>query len=711
MKGNLMFTSESLFTSDYQILEENSLVTHLQSTLAPIFQSPVQLQYLIDNVPGAIYQFRLERDGQKSFPYISQGVQELYGVEPQQVQQNAELLFNFTHSEDLPKLQQTITKSAQTLQRWLCEWRVILPCGEQKWLKGTSQPEKQSDGAIVWSGAITDITQQKQAEADLMKSEAQFRRLVEHANDLIWASELDSTLTYLSPAFETMFGYPVSDWLHQSFCPLVHSDDLPHLMTFINQVIETGECATGIEFRHPTKSGEWHWVMSNVWPVKDDEDNVIGLQGILRDITERKQSEAMLQQQQSQIKSILDNIPHIAWLKDQEGHFIAVNQPFAEACGVSCPEIVGLTDNQLWPVELAQAYRTDDLKVMQSRQRQQIEENMVNSTGETRWIETYKTPIFDDKNQVMGTAGIAQDVTERKNLEIKLTLQTRALKKALKRLKTTQSKVIQAEKMSSLGEMVGGIAHEINNPVNFISANIIHAEGYIKDLLELIHLYQQQYPEPVKDIQALTEDIELDYIEEDLKKILQSMNVGTKRIQDIVLSLRNFSRLDEAELKEVDLHQGIDNTLLVLNNRLQKIQGNPIEVIKEYGQLPQVTCYPGQLNQVFMNLIENAIDALDKRTEEKLIRIKTAIVDSDWVAIYISDNGMGIPDKIKGKIFDPFFTTKPVGQGTGLGLSSSYQIVTEVHGGTIQCNSILGEGTEFMIKIPTYAPSEEKIEE
>ncbi len=675
-------------------------MTNLQQTLAPIFQSPVQLQSLIDNVPGAIFQFRLEPNGERSFPYISEGVKELYGFEPQQVQQNPELLFKFIHPEDLLKLEQSVAESAQTLQRWQCEWRTILPSGQQKWLKGTSQPEQQSDGAIVWSGYITDITQRKLAESALIDSEAQFRRLVEHASDLIWSSKLDSTLTYISPVFETVWGYSVSKWLGQSFCPLVHPDDLPNLMIFINQVIETGKSAAGMEFRHSTKSGEWHWVMSNVWPVKDNDGNVTGLQGILRDITERKQVEARLQQQQSQIKSILDNIPHIAWLKDDESRYTAVNETLLEAVGISSEQIIGHTDEHFQPVELAQSYRQDDLEVMQSRQCKKIEEKIINSTGKSRWIETYKTPIYDDNNQVVGTAGIAQDITERKNLELKLTKQTKTLKKALKQLKTTQAQMIQTEKMSSLGKMVGGIAHEINNPVNFISANLFHAEEYIKDLLDLIYLYQEHYPEPPKEIQSFIEDIDLDYLQGDFKQLVNSMRVGSKRIQDVILSLRNFSRLDEAELKEVDLHQGIENTLLILNSRLQQSQNNPIEIVKEYNELPSVCCYPGQLNQVFLNLLENAIDALTLKSEEKQIQIKTSLIDSNWVAIHICDNGVGIPDKIQDQIFDPFFTTKPVGQGTGIGLSSSYHIITEVHDGKIECNSTVGEGTELIIKIP-----------
>ncbi|MEC4804686.1 MAG: ATP-binding protein [Jaaginema sp. PMC 1079.18] len=292
--------------------------------------------------------------------------------------------------------------------------------------------------------------------------------------------------------------------------------------------------------------------------------------------------------------------------------------------------------------------------------------------------------------------------------------QAQQLQLALQELKRTQSQLIQTEKMSSLGQMIAGIAHEINNPMNFISGNLSYTSEYVNDVLELLKLYQESYPQPTKDIDDFTEEIDLDFILEDLPKTLASMQIGAERIQQIVLSLRNFSRLDQAEMKPVDIHEGIDSTLLILHNRIKaKSSRRELEIIKDYGNLPKVDCYAGQLNQVFMNLLSNSIDALepqalDSEAPTPKIHIRTALLANDWVEIKIGDNGPGMTEKTINHIFDPFFTTKPVGKGTGLGLSISYQIVVEKHRGKISCTSGIGKGTEFSILIPAEPPPELK---
>lgn len=288
------------------------------------------------------------------------------------------------------------------------------------------------------------------------------------------------------------------------------------------------------------------------------------------------------------------------------------------------------------------------------------------------------------------------------------------LEDALYELSSTQTHLVQTEKMSSLGQLVAGIAHEINNPVSFICGNISHAWEYAQDLLGLVQLYAQHYPSPKAEIQAKSDAIDLDFLVEDFPKLLRSMKVGVDRIQQIVRSLKNFSRLDEAERKPVDLHEGIENTLLILQHRLKRPEGE-IKLIKEYSDLPAVECYPGQINQVFMNLLSNALDAIEEVEQQRkestnnghqktpMVRIQTELKDDDSVIIRFTDNGMGIPESIKTRIFDPFFTTKPVGKGTGLGLSISYQIVVEKHNGKMQCFSELGKGTEFVIELPLKA--------
>ncbi|HIK05554.1 MAG TPA: PAS domain S-box protein [Trichormus sp. M33_DOE_039] len=297
-----------------------------------------------------------------------------------------------------------------------------------------------------------------------------------------------------------------------------------------------------------------------------------------------------------------------------------------------------------------------------------------------------------------------------------LAAQTQAeqLTTALHQLQQTQSQLIQHEKMSSLGQLVAGVAHEINNPVNFIHGNLTYAQEYFEDLLTLLNLYRENYPNPTPEIQELTEEVDLNFLADDLSKLLNSMNMGTNRIREIVLSLRNFSRLDEAEKKLVDIHDGIDNTLLILHHRWKNNGiGLGISVIKEYGNLPVVDCYPGQLNQVFMNILTNAIDALedsmashDARLLQPQIRIRTELLDNNFISIRIADNGSGMTEEVRNRLFDPFFTTKPVGKGTGLGLSISYQIIVEKHGGMLQCFSELGKGTEFLIQIPLISGHE-----
>ncbi|OZH53792.1 hypothetical protein AFK68_15315 [Hydrocoleum sp. CS-953] len=304
-----------------------------------------------------------------------------------------------------------------------------------------------------------------------------------------------------------------------------------------------------------------------------------------------------------------------------------------------------------------------------------------------------------------------QVAEQNKTLEQKVQERTFELNQMVEELKTMQVQLVQNEKMSSLGQMVAGVAHEINNPINFIYGNLEPAEEYIENILNLIEMYQLYHPEPDAEIKAYREDIELEFLREDLIKILSSMKIGANRILEIVKSLRNFSRIDGSEIKKVDIHEGIDSTLMILQNRLKAKPEHPeIELIKEYGNLPDVECYPGQLNQVFMNLLANGIDAIEecysegsfKEVENNSgkIRISTELNNSDEVVIKIADNAKGMKEEVVNRIFNPFFTTKPVGKGTGMGLAISYSIVVDKHGGKLECNSKVNVGTEFIIRIP-----------
>ncbi|MEH1966968.1 sensor histidine kinase [Nostoc sp.] len=278
-------------------------------------------------------------------------------------------------------------------------------------------------------------------------------------------------------------------------------------------------------------------------------------------------------------------------------------------------------------------------------------------------------------------------------------------------LQKIQVQLVQQEKLSTLGELIAGVAHEINNPLSFITSNIPPLKEYFVAITKILQLYQQDYPNPTAKISTAIRDLELEFVLEDIAKILNSLKVGSERIQDLSTSLRNFYRSDSDEKILADLHQGLDSTLMILQHRLKGNGDRPaIEVIKSYGTLPKINCYVGQMNQVFMNLLANAIDALDEalilgKISDQIPQIKIATeVDSEqWIVIRIGDNGIGIPEYVKQRLFEPLFTTKPVGKGTGLGLSIAHQIVLEKHNGTLDVNSQLGMGTEFTIRIPSIS--------
>ncbi len=432
----------------------------------------------------------------------------------------------------------------------------------------------------------------------------------------------------------------------------------------------------------------------------------IGQVWTFRDITERYHSEQKLQRslkELSDIKFALDRSAIVA-ITDSKGRITDVNDKFCELSQYSRAELLG-RDHRI----INSGYHSPEFfqNLWQTISSGRVWNGEIKNRakdGTDYWVDTTIVPFLNKKGKPRQYLAIRSDITERKRAEealrkseSKLRQKTKRLKQALSQLKQTQTQLVHSEKMSGLGQLVAGVAHEINNPVSFIYGNLSHARGYVEDLLDLIEAYECGDT----DIEALKEEIEFDFIQTDILKLFDSMQMGADRIGNIVRSLRSFSHLDESEWKAVDLNRGIDNTLSLLQYRLNKNEeSSEIQVIKHYGDLPRVECYAAQLNQVFMNLIDNAIDAVRECSDRPgCITIQTGMKQSDRVFIQISDNGNGIPRYISYRVFDPFFTTKPIGKGTGLGLSISYQIIRQ-HGGELHLNSEPGKGTTFEIVIP-----------
>ncbi len=383
----------------------------------------------------------------------------------------------------------------------------------------------------------------------------------------------------------------------------------------------------------------------------------------------------------------------------QQGRVRAINDVFnagLEPCHVDFLDSLQVKANLIVPIVTS---RTEENPHSAVNQNHQFPGKLwglliAHECGDTRNWEQQETELLSQIADQMAIAiQQAELYSQVQDAAVKSQAQTEQLQATLAELRSTQQQLIQSEKMSGLGQMVAGIAHEINNANNFIHANLFHTQEYVKTLTEAIDLCRKVCP---GTIDKITEELELDYIREDFPPLLHSMQEGSGRIRSIVTTLRSFSRLDHSEFKAVDLNEGLDSSLFMLQNKLK----SNIKIEKQYGSLPLVQCHAGQINQVFYNLIDNALDAMKSSAKSGQLTIRTIVSEPGWATISIRDTGTGIPDKIQDKIFDPFFTTKPVGSGTGLGLSVCYQVIVQAHGGRIQCISKLGEGTELIVELP-----------
>lgn len=515
------------------------------------------------------------------------------------------------------------------------------------------------------------------------------------STDLLCIITPDGCYQQVNPATEKILGWKQEQLIGQAWLEFVHADDIG-----INQLPTQAQACMRWDNRYLHKDGNYRWLS---WSLSSDSQGMIYAIG--KDISQQMQQIEALQTERQSLYNLLNQLPAFLYLQPKDYGVGFYNQRFLEIfgdpTGKRCHEAIASLKQ---PCPVCPTFRVFETNAPQ------LWEWVDSKTGHVYQI--YDYPFINMNGEPM-VVEMGLEITAVKKAEMalrqrekELLEKNQLLQETLTQLKKTQAQLIQTEKMSSLGQLVAGVAHEINNPVNFINGNIIHAKEYIEQLLQLLQLYQREYPEPTPAIKSAIEIDELEFLTQDLKRILDSMKMGSERIRDIVLSLRNFSRLDEAEMKTVDIHSGIESTLLILQNRFKAKSDHPaIEIIKEYGQLPLVECFVGQLNQVFMNIINNALDALENLSvshpdHKPQIVILTFVLNSDWVTIEITDNGPGIPQEVQKLIFDPFFTTKPVGKGTGLGMTISYQIIAEKHQGRLDCISSPGAGTKFRIEVP-----------
>jgi PAS domain S-box-containing protein len=682
------------------------------------------------------------------------------------------------------------------------------PDGTQTWISVNSQPLFRPNETTPYAAvaSFTDITKRQRVEAALRESEERFRATFEQAAVGITHASTDGRFVRVNQKFGDIVGYTREELLERTFSDITHPDDLELDLEYARLLLAKEIETYSLEKRYLRKDGEAVWVQITATLVQPPQGAPQYFLGVVQDISTRKAAESALRQSEAQLReqaqreSLLNRLSRqirnslelnvilettvqevrqilqidrcqFAWYHPQETrpYWEVVKEArkpdLVDRTGCYPAEVIGPLTQQLLNLEII---KIDDIETVGNPNVEKFiravgctsvlslpMQTPAGTIGTISCIHTSEArPWLNSEVEllqaVMGQLLIAIKQAELYAASRMATQQAQEqatqLEQTLYELQRTQAQLIQVEKMSSLGQLVAGVAHEINNPVNFIYGNLIYAQEYSQDLLSLVQLYRAAYPNPPALIKERIDAIELDFLMTDFAQLQDSMKVGAERIRQIVQSLRTFSRLDESDSKEVDIHTGIESTLMILQNRLKGKSGYPaIAVIKEYGDLPLVECYAGQLNQVFMNLLTNALDALDEQVKKHLelidnhsqtanypsptITISTGVVGRDTadsqlsrtensethrafdssqdaplsptsIFIRIADNGTGMTQKTQQQLFNPFFTTKPVGRGTGLGLAISYQIVVEKHGGQLRCNSVPGKGSEFVVEIP-----------
>ena len=608
----------------------------------------------------------------------------ILGLDPTQPEPNYTELIEKIHPDDRERFQQATSQALALGTCYELDYRIVRPDGQVRYIEGRGEAGVNEQGQVIrLFGTALDITERKRVEEALQES-VQRERAIARA-----IQRMRQTLD-----IETIFSATTEELRQLINCDrvLIYRFNPDWSGEIVSESVGTGWISLLQEQAHNPNLA--HTSLEDNRCAVKKFDSAAGCDSVLN--TSFPVQDTHLQETQGGAYSrgtsyaVVQDIYKAGF----NSCYLNLLQQFQARAYIIVPIFCG---SKLWG--LLATYQNSG-----SRQWKTAEINVVSQIGNQLGVALQQAELLTQVQKQSEALRQSEAREREKAQELELTLGE---------LRRTQTQLIQNEKMSSLGQMVAGVAHEINNPVSFIKGNLTPAREYFQDLLRLLELYQQTYPNSTPDIQQLASEIDLDFLVEDWSKLMDSMQVGAERIKEIVRSLKSFSRLDESEQKLVDIHEGIDNTLLILQHRLRAVGGHlEIEVIKNYGQLPQVICYASQLNQVFLNLLNNAIDALENQSSPRVITISTSVSGyqqsvpnnkqqiTNYVIIRIADNGSGMSEKVRQQIFDPFFTTKPVGRGTGLGLSISHQIVVEKHKGRISCISAPEKGTEFIVEIP-----------